>query len=126
MAQHDDGRPQWSEDIALDLMGSMILVGITHLSHDGEFVRQEQMFGRVVAANEREGVCLKLEGARDGDYYWMPPDLRFYERAKPGLYTLRSTGEELHDPDYITTWTLTAPPPDWKPDEEDGDTRSIQ
>lgn len=126
MAQLDDGPPQWSEDIALELMGSMILVGITHLSHDGKFLRQEQMFGRVVAANESEGVCLKLEGTRDGDHYWMPPDLRFYERAKPGLYRLRSTDEELRDPDYLTTWTLTAPPPDWKPDDDDADSGSIQ
>ena len=111
MAERDDSRPKWDEEVALDLMGSLILVGITHLAHDEQFIRQEQLFGRVIVANERDGICLKLEGAREGEHCWLPPTTENYERARPGVYTLRTTGEDVHDPDFLTTWVMTAPPP---------------
>lgn len=118
MAEYDDGRPGWDEEVALDLMGSLVLVGITRLTHDEKFIRQEQFFGRVIVANERDGICLKLEGARDGERYWLPPTTERYERAKPGLYTLRSTSEEVRDPDYLITWVLTEQSPDEKPEDD--------
>jgi hypothetical protein len=110
MAEHDDGRPPWDEDVALDLMGALVLVGMTRLAHDETFLHQEQFYGRVVAANERDGICLKLEGARDGEHYWMPPTTEPYKRAEPGQYELRSTGEVVRNPDYLSTWVLTEPP----------------
>ena len=121
MVEHDESRPGWDEEVALDLMGSLVLVGITHLSHDEKVIRQEQFFGRVVVANQREGICLELEGSRDGEHYWLPPTIEPYERAKPGLYTLRSTNEEVSDPDYLITWVLTEPPPNWRPEENEED-----
>ena len=27
--------------------------------------------------------------------------------ARPGLYKLETTGEEIEDPDYFSTWTIT-------------------
>ena len=98
------------EDVALDLMGALVLVGMTRLSHEERLIRKEQFYGRVVDVSERDGICLKLEGARDGEYYWMPPTTEPYQRAKPGEYTLSSTGEVVKDPDYLSTWTLTEPP----------------
>jgi hypothetical protein len=118
MAEHDDGRPQWNEELALDLMGSIVLVGIARLTHDEQFIRQEQLFGRVVVANERDGICLRLEGVREGEHYRLPPTTENYERAKPRVYTLRSTGKDVHDPDFLTTWVMTEPPPDEKPDDD--------
>jgi hypothetical protein len=37
------------------------------------------------------------------------PDLRGIQEAPPGVYRLRSTGEEVHDPDFFYTWTITRP-----------------
>lgn len=124
MAEHDDGRPGWDDEVALDLMDCIVLVGITRLTHDEKFIRQEQFYGRVVAANQSDGICLKLLGARDGEHYWMPPTTERYEPAKPGVYKLRSTDEEVRDPDYLITWVLTEAPPDWKPEDGEADPTS--
>lgn len=110
--QSDDGRPPWDAALAGELMGSLVLVGITYLDHNEELVCKEQMYGRVVAADPKRGVCLKLEGVRNGKHYWFPPSMNPYEEAGPGTYTLRSTGEKVENPDYLATWTVTAPPPD--------------
>src|SRR5262249_35634473 len=123
MAEHDDGRPPWDEDAALDMIGAMVLVGMTRVSHEGRLIRREQFYGRVVSANEQDGICLKLEGQRDGEYYWMPPTTEPYERARPGTYELATTGETVKDPDYLSTWTLTEPPEDFVPED---DTRTRQ
>ena len=40
--------------------------------------------------------------------YTLPPDLRNYEPAAPGEYRLRSTGEVVADPDFISNWTITS------------------
>jgi len=37
---------------------------------------------------------------------YLPPDLTVFRKAEPGTYRLRSTGQEIEDPDYIATWTL--------------------
>lgn|GEM_PF-3714403 len=36
----------------------------------------------------------------------LPADAAAYSRAASGRYTLRSTGEVVVDPDYLTTWTV--------------------
>jgi len=45
----------------------------------------------------------------------LPPEPEAYEPAPPGEYRLRSTGEVVVDPDYLTTWTVGSPA------DEDGD-----
>lgn len=46
----------------------------------------------------------------------LPADESAYETAPPGVYRLTDTGEEVVNPDYVTTWTLLerpagSPPP---------------
>jgi hypothetical protein len=110
MGPQDDGKPPWDEDGAQVMIGALVLVGMTRLSYEGRMIRQEQFYGRVVSVGEQEGICLRLEGERDGEHYWMPPTTEPYQRAQPGHYTLSSTGEVVKDPDYLSTWTLTEPP----------------
>ena len=52
------------------------------------------------------GIVIRLA---DGSTYRLPPDLRGIKQASPGTYRLRSTGEEVHDPDFFYTWTITRP-----------------
>jgi hypothetical protein len=44
--------------------------------------------------------------------YRLPPDLRTLSPAKPGIYHLHSTGEDVKDPDFIATWEIRAPDPE--------------
>jgi hypothetical protein len=108
MAKDEEFTQEFDEDVASKLIGSVVLVGMTYLHPDGEFDRQEQLFGRVVKANATEGIGLQLEGSRAGEFYWLPPATNVLKAADPGEYTLRSTGETVSDPDFLCQWTMTA------------------
>ena len=105
-----DGQPAWDEDVAESLFGATVLVGMTRISHEGRLLHREQVHGEVVEVDREKGVCLALRGAREGEHYWLPPATEAFERAAPGTYTLHSTGEDITDPDFLTSWTLTEPP----------------
>jgi hypothetical protein len=104
-----DDKPVFSAEAFAALEGKHILLGITYLAHDGSFIEQQQVHGIVTAASEA-GISIQLEGKREGEVFNLPPDLRGIEPAQPGVYTLRSTGEVVVDPDYVATWTITSPP----------------
>ena len=42
---------------------------------------------------DADGVIVRLEGQRLGETYALPPDFEAFDRAAPGEYRLRSTGE---------------------------------
>lgn len=93
--------------MAEKLNGATVLVGITYNEPAGD--RLEQFYGTVMTADPEEGFTLRLEGSRFGETYAMPPDLRAFFAARPGTYRLRETGEEVVDPDYTVTWSITPP-----------------
>jgi len=98
------GLPAWDDEVATSLPGKLILVGITYKDAEGAVVESVQFFGRVVKAERARGITLALEGGRSGETYVLPPDMRSLERARPGEYRLRSTGEIVIDPDFLITW----------------------
>jgi hypothetical protein len=100
-----DGPPAWDHARAEKLLGSTVLVGLTYEEPAGQ--RQEQFYGTVMAADPEDGITLRLEGSRSGEFYTLPPALQALFPAKPGEYRLRETGEVVVDPDYTTTWTST-------------------
>ena len=85
-----------------ELLGRILLVGITYYTHDNEFIEQKQFYGRVTEANES---FIRIE-QKNGEMITIPPDLRSTERARPGEYKLRSTGEVVINPDFLATWNL--------------------
>jgi hypothetical protein len=86
-----------------DLIGKRVLVGITFVSADDEVLDQQQFAGTVASADPEDGVELRLD---DGSSRRLPPDLDAFEAAAPGDYRLRSTGEVVTDPDFVSTWTV--------------------
>lgn len=105
----DDGRPEHDEGFASELVGKRILVGVTVEGKRGEFKRHEQFYGKVVSADARVGIKLSLLGARSGESKTLPPATHVFEPAPKGVYTLRSTGERVVDPDFTCTWLLVQP-----------------
>jgi hypothetical protein len=105
----DDWKPTFDESFAKALIGKYVLVGITTEDKRGEFKRQEQFHGTVESANEREGVRLSLRGLREGETKILPPATDVFEKADKGTYQLRSTGEQVVDPDFICTWLVKEP-----------------
>lgn len=107
MTEEDPRNPLdlvWAE-----LVGKYVLVGLTRRDMRGTMLGQEQLHGRVTIANPTEGLTLKLEGANAGRTFSLPPDLRSFKPADPGEYRLRSTGEVVHDPDFLATWVIDQP-----------------
>ncbi len=88
---------------AAELIGKTLLAGVTLLAADGTERGRFEVFGTVINADDED---IAIERA-DGSVYALPPDLDGIERARRGVYTLRGTGEQVTDPDFITTWTVT-------------------
>jgi len=107
MARDVGQRPQWDEARAAKLVGAKVLIGVTRRGPQGE--TQEQMFGVIESADSKHGLEVILNGTKSGEIYWLPPDLRNFVPAQPGNYRLRSTGETVTNPDYVSTWTINAP-----------------
>ena len=88
-----------------DLIGKTILMGLTYYTADHEFIEQKQYWGTVTESSQK-GILVRLN---DGEIFGLPPDLSSTKIAPPGEYRLRSTGEVVVDPDYLTTWNINRP-----------------
>jgi hypothetical protein len=106
VSQDVEARETWDTLIAADLVGKLLLVGVSYFAADGSFIEQQQFFGRVASAGKDGGIVLDLEGSRLGEQFCLPPDTRSVYKAAPGDYRLRSTGEVVVDPDYTATYTV--------------------
>ncbi len=89
-----------------DLMGKVLLVGLTYYTHDNVFIEQRQYWGVVIESNKNT-ICTKQ---KNGELFRLPPDLSSTQPAPPGEYRLRSTGEIVINPDFLTTWTVNKAP----------------
>jgi len=105
-------KPELDESKASEYIGKTILLGVTYLDHNEELIEQKQWHGVIETFSNSEGIRIKL--ANSDHPCCLPPDPRGIRRAKPGIYKLRSTGEEIEDPDYLATWERIAPGPDNK------------
>ena len=85
-----------------DLLGKVILVGITYYTHDRQFIEQKQYHGTVIRVDDAGMIVQKS----DGEEVWLPPDLRSTKPAPPGENRERSTGEIVVNPDFFTTWNV--------------------
>ena len=105
----DDGRPPFDNTFATTLIGKCVLVGMTIEDKRGNTKRHEQFYGVVAKAEADTGIELQLRGSRNGEVKWPPSATHVFHEAQPGTYRLRSTGEEVVDPDFTATWIVTQP-----------------
>jgi hypothetical protein len=94
------------EEFAAELIGTHLLVGLTNVDHAGNVIDKRQFHGKVVRASVAEGVTL-LDS--EGQEHWVPLRRDAFEPAEPGEYHLRSTGEVVVDPTWLTRWTVYPP-----------------
>ena len=106
-----DGRLLWDAAVTEEITDKVVLVGITYIAPDGETVEsQSQYFGRVVSTSAKGGVEIACGGSALGELRLLPPDTIAYQPADPGEYRLRSTGDVVLNPDFLSTWTIYKPP----------------
>jgi hypothetical protein len=101
----------WDDAVAARIIGKTVLVGITYPAREGQPERHEQFHGVVISADRSHGIILALKGARAGEEHRLPAMTTALVPAKPGIYRLKTTGEDVVDPDYLTTWTIHPPKP---------------
>jgi hypothetical protein len=70
----------------------------------GDIESRYEFAGRVLAVSP----LVSIERASE-EPVTLPPDPEAYSRARPGEYSLASTGEVVVDPDYPTVWTVESP-----------------
>jgi hypothetical protein len=94
---------------AEEYIGKVVLVGMTYLDHDEKLLGQKQWIGTISTFSKKEGIKINL---RDSDEpCCLPPFTQGIKKAPPGIYRLRSTGEEIQNPDYLATWICMEPDP---------------
>jgi hypothetical protein len=94
------------KDLADELLEKVVLVGLILQAPDGELIEQKQFYGSIASVDAQNGIRIALEGAMRGQYYSLPPDIRYLNPADPGKYKLRATGEVVIDPDFTCQWVL--------------------
>jgi hypothetical protein len=90
-----------------DYIGKSLLLCINHLGAGGELRRQEQVVGTIMWVDYEDGVVVSCEPG--GRQVMLSGDLSWIEKAPPAEYRLRSTGEVVTDPDYLTKVTIRQP-----------------
>ena len=94
--------PQLDEAKAKEYLGKTVLIGITDLDLDGKPTKQRQFFGTITEISVKNGMIVASKN--NSKQLALPPDLSTLRPAKPGVYRLRTTGEVVTDPDFLTTW----------------------
>jgi hypothetical protein len=84
-----------------EMIGKVVLAGISRCNGAGEIISHEQHFGTVFRI-DAEG--LVLQSGIDGQEVTLPPVLDQYTPAELGNYLLRASGQAVQDPDYVATW----------------------
>ncbi|UUS14199.1 hypothetical protein NMB32_20750 [Stenotrophomonas sp. CD2] len=97
--------PPLDDAKAEEMIGKVVLVGVTRYGGDGQVQGLEQYAGTVLRISADEGVVLADED--DGHERYLPPMLDQYQRAEPGEYRMRNSGMIVVDPDYLTAGTCT-------------------
>jgi hypothetical protein len=82
------------------MVGRRILVGITYLNGEGE--PQKFQFAGIVTAIDP---MITIDHGED-EPFTLPADPDAYDRAEAGEHRLRSTGEVVVNPDFVTSWTV--------------------
>jgi hypothetical protein len=98
-----------------ELVGKTILLGLTFADSEGNVLERVQRHGVIDSADPERGVAVRFVAPGqpwDGELYRLPPNLASFSEAAPGAYRLRSTGETIVDPDFISSWEIRSPAPE--------------
>jgi hypothetical protein len=85
-----------------ELIGKVVLVGVTCVGPDQEVLDEFQTFGTVERVDANGVIGLRRAGLRE--LFGLPPvEL---EPAGPGIYVLRESGVQVEDPDFVVSLTV--------------------
>ena len=100
-------------EIETKYLGKHLLVGLTYLNRDESVREQIQHHGIINKVSESTVV---FERADNGDDFSIPLDEDNLKPGEPGaVYKLKSTGEDVENVDFISSWTIHPPNNDESP-----------
>lgn len=100
-------RAAWDQDLADDLIGSSLLVGLTYVDNEGAFLGRHQLFGIVETVDAEDGIVIRTRD--EGERFTVAPLLDAIEVGERGLYRLADQDRTVEDPDFTALFTVTAP-----------------
>jgi hypothetical protein len=94
-------------DIA-SYLGKVVLIGVTHWDHSGNWLRQDQYHGVIKDIGPRQGIVVAVDALPED--FTMPGELECLQPAPAGDFTEKTTGTVVRDPDYLCLWDVHWPP----------------
>ena len=101
-----DPEEGWDAELADDLVGLTLYVGLTFVDHAGVFKRREQVFGTVQSVSITAGIKLLLT---NGETFTMAPVLDAIEPGDSDRYQLSEDDELVENPDFVAWITVIEP-----------------
>jgi hypothetical protein len=95
------------ENAQAELIGKTTLVELQHVDARGKQLLLEHAFGRITSVDQKDGIFIDCLGLRTGTTLALPAEVDPFIPARAGLYKMTTTGEEIEDPDFFSTWTIT-------------------
>lgn len=89
------------------MVGRTTTVELKHVDATGKTLFYEHTFGTIVSVDKADGVWIDCMGVRTGTKLALPGYLTNFMEAPAGMYRMQTTGEEVENPDFVSTWTLT-------------------
>ncbi|MGK5083863.1 hypothetical protein WDW37_11225 [Bdellovibrionota bacterium FG-1] len=86
------------------IIGKTVLICLTFDPAPTVHPERKQLFGTIVSASDKEGIIVRLQGSEET--YALPPFIEDLEKANPGQYQLKSTGQVVINPDYLAFWVV--------------------
>ena len=88
-----------------DILNKTIVIGLTYIDANGKETEKMQFWGTIIKVDNKAGIEVFNETTHST--LTLPLDLTAIEATRPGIYTLKSSGEIVANPDYIATWIIT-------------------
>ena len=101
-----DPEEGWDEELADDLVGSTLYVGLTFVDQAGVLKRREQVFGTVQSVSITAGIRILRT---NGETFTMAPVLDAIEPGDPDRYQLSEDDELVENPDFVAWITAIEP-----------------
>ncbi|MEX2415221.1 MAG: hypothetical protein WD424_03680 [Paenibacillaceae bacterium] len=89
------------------LLYKYVIIGLSYIDKDDNFLETVQLHGRVMRINSTEGIVVQREDKQEE--YKLPLDFDAFLLAQSGEYKLNTTGEIIVDPDYVSSWAIRKP-----------------
>lgn len=88
------------------LVGKSTLIELKHVDALGKEMGLEHAWG-IIQSVDAKGIFIELLGVRTGQTMALPAQPETFQPARPGLYKLETTGEEIESPDFFSVWTVS-------------------